>query len=208
MRLSLIARACAVASLMPVPLAAQYPLPARTFEMSLPVVAPAPVPAHREWWRAGGPRIRPVDDRAAAYLRSGIGQSPRMRQLVHRIEESEVVVYVGVDPRMSGQLAGRVVFVGSGVDFRYLRAMINPTLADNDVVAALAHELQHVVEVIEHPEVTSEAALTALYRRIGHANRVAGVPGWETDAAQAVGSEVRRQMSQASASAALARRQD
>ena len=55
--------------------------------------------------------------------------------------------------------------------------------------------MQHVVEVIEHPKVTSERELNVLYQRIGESNRAGGVQGWETKAAQAVTYEVRRELS-------------
>ena len=51
--------------------------------------------------------------------------------------------------------------------FRYLRAAISTDLSSDQIIASLAHELQHVVEVIEDSNVVDERSLVALYKRIG-----------------------------------------
>lgn len=206
MRLSHVPGICSLAALLVVPVSAQHNLPARTFEPALPAVAPAPDPPVSEWWRNGGPRLRLTDERAEVALRNGLERSSLVRALVARIEAADVVVYVGIDPRMVKGLSGRLTFVGHAGRFRYLRVMLNPELGVDQITAALAHELQHVVEVVDHPEVTSEPGLTALYRRIGHSNRASGSLGWETDAAQDMGMEVRRELNIGTA-AMLARRE-
>lgn len=206
MRLPLVPCICGLAALLAAPVTAQRALPARTFEPSLPAVAPLPAPPVVEWWRNGGPRIRLTDQRLGPVLVHGLERSSLLRGLVDRIEAGDVFVYAGVDPRMVKGLAGRLVFVGSAGTHRYLRVMLHPELGGDQMIAALAHELQHVVEVIEHPEVDGETALTTLYQRIGHANRAGGLQGWETDAALEMGYEVRRELNIGTA-AALARRE-
>ena len=96
---------------------------------------------------------------------------------------------------MADGLAGRLTFVGNAGQYRYLRASISAHLSADSTIASLAHEMQHVVEVIEHPKVTSEKELNVLYQRIGESNRAGGVQGWETKAAKAVTYEVRRELS-------------
>lgn len=193
MRLPLVPCLCGTALLLAVPASGQHALPARTFEPSLPAVAPVPVPTQPEWWRNGGPRIRPTDARVEIALRNGLERSSLVRGLVETVESGDVVVYVGLDYRMKG-LSGRLTFIGGAGRYRYLRVMLNPELTGDLSITALAHELQHVVEVLEHQEVSSESALTQLYRQIGHSNRAAGTPGWETDAALDIGYSVRREL--------------
>jgi hypothetical protein len=205
MRLTLIPCVCVLTALLTVPAAAQRALPARGFEPSLPSLAAVSSPPTMEWWRSGGPRIRHTDERTAAALRSGQERSPLVRQLVSRIEASNVFLYVGIDPRMSSGLAGRLTFVGGANSYRYMRALLNPELGGERLIAAIAHELQHVVEVIDHPEVTSERGLAELYARIGQPNRAGGVLGWETTAAIDMGYDVRRELT-TGALPALARR--
>jgi hypothetical protein len=183
-----------MAALLAVPAFGQHALSVRTFEPSLPAVAPTPVPPVAEWWRLGGPRIRSTDSRIAAALRNGLERSHVLRRLVDTIESNDVVVYTAVDQRMADGLSGRLTFMGVGGGYRYVRVAVHPELKPSLVIAALAHELQHVVEVVEHPEVTSEAALTALYKRIGYSNMASGRVGWETDAAHEIGLVVLREM--------------
>jgi hypothetical protein len=194
MRLSLIPWICGSVALLAAPASGQHALPARTFEASLAAVAPAAAPPVTEWWRKGGPRLRPTDRRAASLLRNGLERSGRLRALVDTIDSAHVIVYLGMDPRMDAGLAGRLTFVGNAGKYRYLRASIHSGLGGEVMIASLAHELQHVVEVIEHPEVTSEKALEGLYERIGQSNRYGGIQGWETKAAQDVTREVRREL--------------
>ncbi len=194
MRLPLVPCVAAMAALLAVPVFGQHALPVRTFEPSLPAVAPTPVPPIVEWWRRGGPRIRSTDSRVASALRSGLERSSVLRGLVDTIESNDVVVYTGVDQRMADELSGRLTFMGVGGGYRYVRVSVHPELKPSLMIAALAHELQHVVEVVEHPEVTSEAALTSLYKRIGHSNMASGRIGWETDAAHDIGLVVQHEL--------------
>jgi hypothetical protein len=195
MRLLLISWIGGAAALLAVPATAQHALPARTFEASVAAVTQSPETPVARWWRSGDPRLRPTDQKAASALRRGIERSVRVRALAHQVEASDVLVYIGIDARMENGLAGRLTFVGHGHQYRYLRIALSPKLGNDVMVAALAHELQHVVEVIEHPEVTSERQLNLLYERIGITNRVGNLLGWETKAAQEVTYEVRRELS-------------
>ncbi|MEZ5287189.1 MAG: hypothetical protein R2712_20790 [Vicinamibacterales bacterium] len=151
------------------------------------------------------PRIRAVDERTAALVAAGLERSAILRALVNRIDAGHVIVYVSMNPRMTSGLAGCVTFQGAGGGYRYLRASLNPDLPPDQLLASLAHELHHVVEVMDHPEVRSEAGLVSLYKRIGHQSRVSRTQGWETDAARQVGASVRREL-KAGATTALARR--
>lgn len=206
MRLSLIPWTCGVAALIATPAFGQHRLPARPFEPSPAAFAPSPAPPGPEWWRSGGPRIRANDSRATVLLQNGLERSSHVRTLADRIDGADVVVYMDVERRMDSSLAGRLTFIGQGGRYRYVRVTINASLNNDLMIASLAHELQHVVEVIEHPEVTSEGGLKRLYQRIGVSNRASGTEGWETKAAQEMTQEVRRELS-AAAVTAVARRE-
>lgn len=186
---------------------AQASLPAQSFHLSLPSVAPQAAPPVVEWWRDGGPRIRPSDKRVAGLLAMGIERSALVRDLVNTVEAGQVIVYVGMNPMMQRGLAGCVTFVSDAGHYRYLRAMLNTDLTTEQSIAALAHELHHVTEIMAHPEVRSESALASLYRRIGVENRRSARSGWETDAAQQVGWDVRRELKEHAAAVTLARRE-
>ncbi len=144
--------------------------------------------------RLGGPRIRAQDSRIEKYLKSGLQRSPTMRALVDRIEASNVIVYIGTKPLMKSHLSGALSFVAASGGFRYVRAMINSDQVPDLMIATLAHEFQHVVEVIDEPLVVDDDSLVRLYRRIGVESAERRQTGWETMAAQAMGAQVRREL--------------
>ena len=89
-------------------------------------------------------------------------------------------------------------------EYRYVRASISTELTFDQMIATVAHELQHAVEVIEDPSVQDERGLVALYQRIGEPSRAA-TSGWETLSAQQTGYQVRRELIEMPAAAAMAR---
>jgi hypothetical protein len=195
MRLPAVLCASGLAGLLIAPVAAQTSLPSRVPATESPVVAPDAAPPVAEWWKNGGPRVRTLDTRIAALLKSGLERSGLLRDIVDKIDAGDIVVYLGLDPTMKKKgLAGRLTFTGSAGKYRYMRALINPDMPAEQIIASVAHELHHVLEVIASPDVRSENELRDLYKRIGRENRAMSGSGWETDAAQRVGYDVRREL--------------
>lgn len=144
--------------------------------------------------RQGDPHLRPQDDRVAAALRDGAKRSATFKSLVERIERSQVIVYVALNPTMKSNLNGMLTWMTQAGGFRYVRASISPDLSSDQMIATVAHELQHAVEVIEDESVTDEKTLTALYQRIGKPSGSQTPSRWETAAAQQTGNQVRREL--------------
>jgi hypothetical protein len=151
----------------------------------------------------GGARIRTTDSRGEALLREGVARSQTFRQLVDRLEASDVFVYVSISPLLKPSLAGTLTWMARSGPFRYVRATISSELSHDQTIAALAHELQHAVEVLDDSTVVSEKTLVELYRRIGRPSRAAVVSGWDTVAAQETGYRVRRELVEATSAATL-----
>jgi len=151
-------------------------------------------PALRAAPREDVAHLRPQDDRIAQALRDGAKRSATFKALVDRIEASQVIVYVALNPLMKSSLSGMLTWMTSAGGFRYVRASISTDLTPDQMIATVAHELQHAVEVIEDESVTNEKTLVALYRRIGHQSSMAAPSRWETDAAQRTGFQVRREL--------------
>ena len=141
----------------------------------------------------GGPRIRPQNAYIAELLKTGRERSATLRSLAERIEAGNVIVYIAVNPLLKSSLSGALTWMTQAGDFRYVRASLSRDLSPDQMIATLAHELQHAAEVAEDASVTSEATLVAMYRRIGLPSRSAA-PGWETIAAQEAGYQVRREL--------------
>ena len=133
-----------------------------------------------------GAHLRPQSPRIMAWLARGVDRSATMRGLVDRIERGDVVVYLEIERRLGPDISACVTFMAAVPGARYVRVSIRPDLRAADTVAMLAHELQHVVEVIDHPDVRSDDDLAALYRRIGHATGWTGRT-WDTAAALRAG---------------------
>jgi excinuclease UvrABC ATPase subunit len=144
--------------------------------------------------RAGGPRIRPQDQRSTQLLRDGLARSETFRALVDRIEASNVFVYVQVSPFIKSSLAGQLTWMTQAGPYRYVRATLSPEQTTDQSIASLAHELQHAVEVVEDALVVNETTLVSLYKRIGRPSSAAVASGWETVAAQEAGYQVRREL--------------
>lgn len=170
-------------------------------------VSAAHANAQDEWWREGGPRVRPQDDRTAALLEAGLLRSATLRDLVARVEQSDVFVFIGMNPFARASVSGAMSWMTMAGGYRYLRVGLNPTSPNDQTIATLGHELRHAIEVIDDATVTDQASLVALYRRIGAASRAVPVLGWETEAARETGFQVRRELVATPAST-VARRHD
>lgn len=142
----------------------------------------------------GGPRLRPQEPRLVQVINEGSARSTTFKALVDRIEGSNVIVYVAINPTLRASLSGALTWMTRAGNYRYLRASISPDMTFDQMIASVAHELQHAVEVIEDESVINESTLVTLYKRIGQPSRVAGPSGWETAAAQRTGTQVRREL--------------
>ena len=128
-------------------------------------------------------QIRIVDCQVARALDDAVKRSARLRRLVDRIGELKGIVFVRLVPAdarsgVAGGLSHQVVPAGPS---RILHVMLVRDYAYGDRVATtLAHEFQHVLEVLEQPSAQSEAEIDRLFDAIGHRSGKGAV---ETDAA-------------------------
>ena len=86
-----------------------------------------------------------------------MARSATFRALVNRIEASNLIVYVSLSPIMKASLAGKLTWMTRAGEFRYVRATINTEQNADQMIATLAHELQHAVEVLEDETVSGSA---------------------------------------------------
>jgi hypothetical protein len=156
-----------------------------------------------ETWREA--RIRPQDPRMTELLRDGFARSATFRALVNRIEASNLFVYVSFNPLMKANLAGKLTWMTRAGKFRYVRATINAEQNLDQMIATLAHELHHAVEVLEDDSVSDQRSLQELYKRIGRPSHAGANAAWETVAAQETGIRVRRELLSAAAAMKAAR---
>lgn len=155
--------------------------------------------APEELWRHA--RIRPQDPRLAELLRTGVARSATLRDIVNRLEAGNLIVYISLHPAMRQSLAGKLTWMSKSGDFRYVKATINTEQSADQMIATLAHELQHALEVGGEDSVIDQRSLAGFYKRIGRPSPSSAIAGFETAAAQATGFQVRRELTAAAAAA-------
>ena len=137
-------------------------------------------------------RLRPQQARMTRWLADGTLRSSTFRALVRRIETSDVLVYLDI-ARLAPGVSASLTFMGDTPYGRMVKLSVRPHLSGRDTLAMIAHEMQHVVELAEHPDVRSEAAFETLFRQIGHPSSFAA-RHFDTRAAMRTGDRVRLEL--------------
>jgi hypothetical protein len=136
------------------------------------------------------PPVRGLTLRLAAVLTEAAAQSETFRGLIARIGATDGIVYIAESrcgPRLPACLLHTVTISGQN---RLLRILVDPRKSDRDLMASLAHELQHAVEVLSERTVRSDAAIRLFFRaRCTFCNGL-----YETDAAVLAGHTVRDEL--------------
>jgi hypothetical protein len=142
---------------------------------------------------ADATRVRSTNAGILALVREGTERSPTFSALVDTIGRSNGVVYIEFGYCAFGHLNGCLLsHIAPAHGDRYLRIVVTPDKnrrSHDQLLALIAHELRHALEVVEHTEVVDVATLEALYRRIG-TPETGGLTGYETSAARAAGDAV------------------
>ena len=143
---------------------------------------------------AAASHVRPTDSRLQGALQAGLAKSPTFRALVQILDDSDVVVYPSLEltrPGLRGYLLQQLTVAGPN---RYVRLVLSVRLNDAELVAVLAHELQHAVEVAEAIQVRSTPQLRLFFEQAGVPTGLSRVR--ETEAALRVQERVRRELRQ------------
>ncbi len=139
---------------------------------------------------ADASRVRSSDAAIRALLREGADRSATFSTLVDAIEHSNGIVYVEFGYCAFGHLNACVLpLIASPHGDRYLRILVTPDKnrrSHDQLLALIAHELRHALEVFDAPEVVDVETMNALYSRIG-TPETGGLNGYETSAARAAG---------------------
>jgi hypothetical protein len=133
---------------------------------------PSPVRSESKW--------------GTALIAEGCSRSGILSKIVGSLKGSNVIVYVQPSARVPRGTDGYLAFTGESGGYRYLRVTLQPRLPRMELLATLAHELQHAREVAEALEVVDQASFEMLFSRIGNVNR----HGYDTAAARSVGRSV------------------
>ena len=91
--------------------------------------------------------LRSMEPSVPATSDEGCRQSPTFAALVDDLERSSFVVYVEQAPMLRDGMRGALLHGGAAP--QYLRVLLKRGMSLDRRVAVLAHELQHVREVVE-----------------------------------------------------------
>ena len=142
-------------------------------------------------------RVRSTNATILELLKEGAERSTTFHSLVDAIDHSTGIVYVEFGYCAFGHLNGCLVpFIAVSHGTRYLRIVVTPDKnqrSHDQLLALIAHEMRHALEVLEHKEVVDVATMEAMYRKIG--TPLTGRTGHETSAARAAGDAVLAELS-------------
>ena len=142
------------------------------------------------------PRIRiHRDGRIERMISEGLSASPTFREVVNRLNRSDVVVYVRCQKDLAKREDGYLKFVGSAAGYRYLQAYIRYNTSRQHQIALIGHELFHAAEVADAPSVIDVASFEREYARIGFVSRTVRIGGgvsYDTHAAIRAGDQILR----------------
>ena len=137
-------------------------------------------------------RLRTTEPVVQAAIDEGRRRSPTFASLVDAIERSDTIVYVTRAHMLPHRMDG--CLTPSRTRSRYLRVLVASGLGKERTIVVLAHEFQHVREVLEAGSGTDQAAFDSLFTRIGEAKLDFPRNRYETTAAQEVMEIVAREM--------------
>lgn len=115
-------------------------------------------------------RVRAADAKAAELLAEGAALSPIVAGLIRQIEQSDLYVYIetGLLREMGHRgMCAAMRIVAATPAGRFVRISINVPGVRVNLLAALAHELQHAVEVAADPTVADAEELLRCYKANG-----------------------------------------
>jgi hypothetical protein len=140
-------------------------------------------------------RLKPADAEMRRLIGDGFERSATFRALVDAIHRSNAVVIVQYGLCANGRFRSCVTNVDGDRDRRSIRIKVNTRMTDDRLIATIAHELHHAIEILSDPDVASPESVLALYRRIGTGPCRQGLSeACETDAALAAEATVMEEL--------------
>jgi hypothetical protein len=136
-----------------------------------------------------------VDPTIAALIARAVESSSTFRRVVETIDATDGIVYIepGRCAIARSCLILRVKIAGPS---RLLRIRVDPKRPDCEVMASIAHELWHTVEVLRELALRTDAAVFFFYARESRRPDRTGDPSgtWETPEAVKTGDDVRAEL--------------
>lgn len=112
-------------------------------------------------------RVKPVDTEMRRLVTDGYQRSATFRALIAEIHQTNVIVAIQFGLCANGRVRSCVTNVDGDERQRHVRIKVNTRTTDDRLIATVAHELQHALEIAREPQVWNAQQALALYRRIG-----------------------------------------
>jgi len=139
--------------------------------------------------------VRSEQAAVRSWLAEGYERSATFRALVDEIDRRPGIVYIEATNNVPHQLDGALVHNISGSrELPMLRVIVRASLDRVDGITTLAHEMQHVVEVLRAGKTTDGAAMSELFAAINGTHRN-GSTLYETAEARSIAQRVRGELS-------------
>jgi hypothetical protein len=140
-------------------------------------------------------RVRGVGGDMHRLIHEADGLSRTFQSLVDEIQRSDAIVMVQFGLCASGQFRSCVMHVTGDDRQRHIRILVNTRTTGDRLLATIAHELQHAVEIVRDPQARDAESALALFRRIAMGKCKQGLSdACETAAAQEVEGTVLREL--------------
>src|SRR5712675_30522 len=104
-------------------------------------------------------RVRSTERFMIALIREGYDRSPTFRELVDTLQQSNIIVLVQPAVCAGGRIRSCLTSVNGSSTERHIRISVDTRTSHNALIATMAHELQHAVEIAEHPEVINASGV-------------------------------------------------
>ena len=111
-------------------------------------------------------RVKPADAEIRRLVSEGHRRSATFRALMKELHESNLIVTIQYGACANGRIRSCVSDVQSDGRQRFVRVKVDSRTTDDRLIATIAHELQHAVEIARDPSVSTPEEALALYRKI------------------------------------------
>jgi len=118
-------------------------------------------------------RVRSSSPYLKLLITSGVERSPTFRDIVERLETSDLIVEVECGRFTSSMLAGRTALLAALPGVRYVLVEVGCPLSSAPALATIGHELRHALEIATARWVVDDETLALFYTQIGFPNRAA-----------------------------------
>jgi hypothetical protein len=144
-------------------------------------------------------RVRAPDPELRRVIAEGADRSPTFLALASELQRSTAIVQVQFGRCPRGNFRSCVSSVEGDARQRHIRVFVDTRTSQDRLIATIAHELQHAVEIVRSPDAIDAERTLALYRRIAIGKCREGLSdSCETAEAQAVEAAVLEELHRAS----------